>query len=228
MRFPPNHGSVGVDLFSTNPYPPPPHPHSLPPPSSTAHEHAYGADPYAYPAAVRRIDFGAPLDGAAAGASTSTIHLPPPQGGVAAFGRANAGSPAPGAGALYALDGGESDDERRDGGGGGDAHGHVLQIRHSDSFELDERERLHLGGGGGGGGLGGAAPAQGTPRIFVGGGEGDEESPEVWGAQDDEEGGGMGGAGQQQVGGGDQTGVILGCVGSLSVSLSLSWSASLD
>ncbi|GAA5916357.1 hypothetical protein JCM8208_005313, partial [Rhodotorula glutinis] len=212
MQFPPNHGSVGVDLFAANPYHPPTS-------SSAHHEHAYGADPYAYPAAaVRHIDFGAP-HGAndAAGASTSTIHLPPPPGGVAAFGRvgagSSAGSPAPGAAGLYALDGGESDDQGRT--DGGDAH--VLQIRHSDSFELDEDERLHLGGGGGAGderrrGVGGGASAQGTPRIFVGGGEGDEDSPEEWGAQDDEEGGGQGGgAGQQQVGGGDQTGVILGC-----------------
>ncbi|GAA5855584.1 hypothetical protein JCM9279_002989 [Rhodotorula babjevae] len=215
MRFPPNHGSVGVDLFSSDPNPYPPPPSSAIGPAAT-HEHAYGADPYAYPAAVRQFDFGAPLDGGAAGASSSTIHLPPPRGGVAAFGRigagVGAGSPAPSAGGLYALDGGASD-EGRD---GGDAH--VLQIRHSDSFELDERERLHLGGGSGGGGgtgderrRGGAASAQGTPRIFVGGGEGEEESPEEWGTQDDEEGGGHGGAGQQQVGGGDQTGVILGC-----------------
>lgn len=204
--FPPNHGTVGVDLL-TGPGGAAAAGGGAGSGAGAADQHALGADPYAYPAVlgIRSYDFGA--KGATAeeeaeegegraGASSSTVHLAShPRGGVAAFGRGGATPRAsPAVGGMYALD---SDDEgpraQR-----GDAH--VLQIRHSDSFDLDEHDRVHLGGGGGAG-RGSAA----TPRIVVG--EGDE-SPEEWDAQ---EGEGQGGAAAAQTGGGDQTGVILGC-----------------
>ncbi|BGP39227.1 hypothetical protein JCM10449v2_003165 [Rhodotorula kratochvilovae] len=192
IAYPPNHGSVGVALFGA----------AGGARSAAEAAVAFGADPYAF------------ADRAGADASSSTIHLPP-RGGVAAF-SATPRAPVPPPPPLYLPSEAGSDDGAT--GAGGDSH--VLQIRHSDSFDFsdDERPHLgvplgHLGGGGGGEGperRGSTAtimPArEGAPRILVGE---EDDSPEEWDAQDTGAEGGAGGA--QPSGGGDQTGVILGC-----------------
>ncbi|GAA5822156.1 hypothetical protein JCM11251_004876 [Rhodosporidiobolus azoricus] len=167
----------------------------------------FGADPYAY----------RPHDLAGGGGSSSTVHLPVYAGGAAGGGRRGSGSP----------------DEH--GSVGGTPH-QVLQIRHSDSFDLSASERasfdsqrssLDLRSGeaarklatpstvraGGSGGF----DRRSTPRIMVGGEEEGEETEE-WDGLDEgdegrlrREGRDLAGEGGEGGGGGDQTGVILGC-----------------
>ncbi|GAA5878440.1 hypothetical protein JCM8547_006582 [Rhodosporidiobolus lusitaniae] len=195
FAYPPNHGSVGLDLLGESmmegrrggngP--------------RSSKEEFFSADPYSYHGAGR----GA---GGGEGGSSSTIHLPLHQQGGGAGGRRGSGPP------LHSPD--ENDET-------------VLQIRHSDSFDLsaDERtsyERLDAQRGGGepetpstirpGGGFVAGGGEGRAPRIMVGGGENGEETEE-WEGMDGEEDEDVeqGLAGGSSGGGGDQTGVILGC-----------------
>ncbi|BGP15080.1 hypothetical protein JCM10213_002775 [Rhodosporidiobolus nylandii] len=111
--------------------------------------------------------------------------------------------------------------------------GAVLQIRHSDSFDLSASERASFESRGpsfelptrngaargeqdgpatvrvGGLGFAGEAGQRSTPRITVGGD--DEEEAEWEGEEEGDVEGGLSRGNGQQAGGGDQTGVILGC-----------------
>ncbi|GJN89623.1 hypothetical protein Rhopal_002610-T1 [Rhodotorula paludigena] len=224
IAFPPNHGSVGVNLFDNDGLllldgageRGGPHAASGGARGRGGADEWFGADPYAY----------MPRDGGGGGgggaASSSTIHLPP-RGHVAAFGPPGARN--------------SSESSRSGAGDAGGNDSRVLQIRHSDSFDLSDAERHsfdfvggghhrrgssedHLGAGMGLNGVdgrrvstativpgtvrpggGGGFAHQGAPRIMVGG---EDESAEEWDAQAEAEG--MTGGG-----GGDQAGVILGC-----------------
>ncbi|GAA6004844.1 hypothetical protein JCM10207_008425 [Rhodosporidiobolus poonsookiae] len=149
--------------------------------------------------------------GEGAGGSSSTVHLPQP-GLTGPGSRRGSGSPD--------EEGPEAEDSQ------------VLQIRHSDSFDLSaderaslesdlDRQREHDGspaygipgtvrpGMGFEAASGGAAGGRrgSNPRIMVGAEGEDTEEWEMEGDQGDVESGLTGGQG----GGGDQTGVILGC-----------------
>ncbi|EGU12923.1 hypothetical protein RTG_00964 [Rhodotorula toruloides ATCC 204091] len=193
IAFPPNHGSVGVNLFDADEegggFPRGK--------GGRLSQEFYSADPYAYGG---RSALASPYGRGGKG-SESTIHLPR-RGSVQK-------------GTYGGAPGVDSD---------GEADGHdssrVLQIRHSDSFDLDEAERDSFDFADGPGGRGhlevggqrsnSVSPALGrnggspTPRIVVEGEEGQEDEWQAEGAEDGSDAGNV-------AGGGDQTGVILGC-----------------
>lgn len=193
IAFPPNHGSVGVNLFEAS------EEAGGFPRSDEAErfsQEVYSADPYAYGG---RNGLASSYGRGGKG-SESTIHLP------------RRGSVQKG---PYGDAGLDSDGEAD----GRDAS-RVLQIRHSDSFDLDEAERDSFDFADGAGGRGhlevggrrsnATSPAMGrngaarTPRIIV---EGEEEREDDWQAEVVDDGSDAGNV----AGGGDQTGVILGC-----------------
>ncbi|GAA6037771.1 hypothetical protein JCM8097_005026 [Rhodosporidiobolus ruineniae] len=206
FAYPPNHGSVGLDLLGE------PYGAELAGGSPLGARgprgsgEFFGADPYAYRGYYGRGG------GGVGGGSSSTVHLP------------RRGSAGGGAGVRG---------PEEEGGGEGDDTVLQIQVRHSDSFDLSASERASLdrdlhghghgeetapstvrpGAGFEGAPGGGAGGRRGSmPRILVGGGD-DGEETEEWndGLGEDEEALAGGGNAAGGGGGGDQTGVILGC-----------------
>ncbi|BGP23963.1 hypothetical protein JCM10295v2_002864 [Rhodotorula toruloides] len=194
IAFPPNHGTVGVNLFDADE-----EAGGFPRANGGGRlsQEFYSADPYAYGG---RSGLASSYGRGGRG-SESTIHLPRRS-------RVQKGT--------------YGDAPGRDSEGGTDGHDstRVLQIRHSDSFDLDDTERDTFdfadspGGRGhlevGGQRSNSVSPALGrngtarTPRILVEGEERQEDDLQAEGSEDGSDAGNV-------AGGGDQTGVILGC-----------------